>query len=125
MGLLRKMNFNHSTISNWLIRPWRRNYFSNTDSEPEPPHRSDCCESGCANCVWVEYAENLFKYHIKRIKESNDNTSFKDKGKVFGEMVNKLQKEINQIEDQNLRIFLLTEIEIKREKLLEALQEDT
>ncbi|VDO71077.1 unnamed protein product [Schistosoma mattheei] len=128
MGLLRKLNFNHSTIctvSNWLIRLWRRNYFPNSDSEPEPPHRSYCCESGCANCVWIEYAENLFKYHIKRIEESNDNIGIKDKDEVFGEIVNKLQKEINQIKDPNVRVFLLTEIAVKQEELLEALQKNT
>lgn len=29
---------------------------------PEPPLPSDCCESGCAVCVYDSYAEELADY---------------------------------------------------------------
>ncbi|TNN05620.1 Oxidoreductase-like domain-containing 1 [Schistosoma japonicum] len=126
MGFLRKLNLNQPTIfsiSKWSGREWQRTYSSNTESEPEPPQRPYCCESGCANCVWIEYAENLLQYHIKKIdKESNNNVISKDKEEVLVEIVNKLREEINQIEDHSVRIFLLTEIAIKHEKLLKAVQ---
>ncbi|CAH8523297.1 unnamed protein product [Schistosoma turkestanicum] len=128
MGLLRKLNFNQSTIftvSNWLLHPWRRTCFSNSDSAPEPPQRSYCCGTGCPNCVWIEYAENLLQYHMKRIEKSNNETCSKDKDEFLGEIVTQLEKEINQIEDLNLRTFLLTEVAAKRRELQEVLQNTT
>ncbi|VDN90902.1 unnamed protein product [Brugia pahangi] len=29
---------------------------------PEPPDPGACCASGCANCVWIEYATELMRY---------------------------------------------------------------
>ena len=63
--------------------------------EPELP--ANCCMSGCANCVWLDYAENLLKHYGKLDK-------------------NNLQKAISEIEklnDENLKNFLLMEIKFK------------
>lgn len=62
---------------------------------PEEP--TTCCGTGCANCVWLEYAEQLTKY-------------FKDGGE-------KAIKEINEkVSDPNIRAFLLHELRMKQKK---------
>ncbi|XP_044732365.1 oxidoreductase-like domain-containing protein 1 [Chrysoperla carnea] len=59
------------------------------DAFPEEP--TTCCMSGCANCVWIAYAEELTKH-------------FQDGG-------DEAQKQImEKITDPNLRMFLLTEL---------------
>ncbi|KAL1495012.1 hypothetical protein ABEB36_010502 [Hypothenemus hampei] len=59
---------------------------------PEEP--TTCCMSGCANCVWLDYAEKLTEY-------------YKDGGE-------KSVKEINdRISDPNIKAYLLHEIRMK------------
>lgn len=57
---------------------------------PEPP--VDCCMSGCANCVWIQYAEELKKY----FSESEGNAI----------MIEALE----QIENPGLKMFLKMEL---------------
>ena len=57
---------------------------------PPPDLPTTCCQSGCANCVWIQYAEDVAKY-------------YKDGGA-------KAKEAINQIEDPNLRAFIMLEI---------------
>ncbi|CAM1318685.1 OXLD1 (predicted) [Pycnogonum litorale] len=53
----------------------------------EPPTApSTCCMSGCANCVWIKYSEELIEYY-------NDG----------GE---KAREAIEQMEDENVKAFL-------------------
>ncbi|XP_046407894.1 UPF0651 protein YPL107W, mitochondrial [Ischnura elegans] len=61
---------------------------SQSNDVPEEP--TTCCMSGCANCVWIEYAEELSK-------------RFKDGGE-------KARESIMKISDPNMRAFLLTEL---------------
>lgn len=62
---------------------------------PEEP--TTCCMSGCANCVWLDYAEKLSEY-------------YRDGGE-------QAIKEINEkVTDQNIRAFLLHELRMRNIK---------
>ena len=63
----------------------------NESGLPDPP--TNCCMSGCANCVWIEYAEQLAQY-------------YKDSGEAARSM-------LKNIEDPNMRAFLQMELQIK------------
>ncbi|RZF33226.1 hypothetical protein LSTR_LSTR014031 [Laodelphax striatellus] len=58
---------------------------------PDPP--TNCCMSGCANCVYLEYAEQLTKI-------------FKDSGEKSREII------LSKISDPNMQAFLRTELQI-------------
>ena len=71
----------HSTLSESL--------FDAADiSIPDPP--TTCCMSGCANCVWIEYAKELADI-------------YRDGGQAA-------EKVMNVIEDPSLKIFLSLEL---------------
>lgn len=55
---------------------------------PEPP--VDCCMSGCVNCVWIKYAEELKQYY----SDGSD----------------RALKEIDKIENQSLKAFIKLEL---------------
>lgn len=56
---------------------------------PDPP--LDCCMSGCANCVWIKYAEEMRDYYCE-------------------EGLEKAWKDIEKIEDANLKAYLKLEL---------------
>ncbi|KAH6943220.1 hypothetical protein HPB50_017946 [Hyalomma asiaticum] len=58
---------------------------------PVAPGETECCGSGCSNCVWLEYAEDLVEY-------------YKDGGAQAAEAV-------ARIPDPNVRQFVKTELE--------------
>lgn len=60
---------------------------------PEEP--TNCCMSGCANCVWIEYAEK-----VKEIVADIDSEEVRN-------MV------LNKIQDPNLKTFLSMELKLK------------
>ncbi|XP_011503124.1 PREDICTED: uncharacterized protein LOC105366391 isoform X2 [Ceratosolen solmsi marchali] len=55
---------------------------------------TNCCMSGCANCVWIEYAEKLSSI----LKHSSD-----DVQKVIME----------KVQDPNMRAFLISELKVR------------
>lgn len=78
-----------SNVENNMISRSNVNLEQNLSSIPEPP--TTCCMSGCANCVWIEYAEKLTAY-------------FKDGG-------DKARKHIlDSVTDSNMRAFLMMEL---------------
>lgn len=68
---------------------------ANRPKLPEEP--TTCCMSGCANCVWLDYAEKLTEYYRdggeRAIKEINDN-----------------------ITDTNIKAFLLHELRMRNKR---------
>ncbi|KAI0223385.1 hypothetical protein LSAT2_025415 [Lamellibrachia satsuma] len=65
-----------------------------TSTPPEPP--VICCGSGCQNCVWIQYAEEL----ARRYKNG-------------GQMA---MDAIERVDDPTLRSFLLTEIAMQQRR---------
>ena len=68
--------------------------------QPPPPELpTTCCMSGCANCVWLDYAEDMVKYYKKR-----------------GDKVpkDKILKEIeSHLSDPMVKAFVLLELKFK------------
>ena len=63
---------------------------------PPPPLPGMCCMSGCANCVWIQYAEELVNlYHNSEAAK----------------------KAIENIPDENMKAFLKIDLGIKWDKL--------
>ncbi|KAL3274467.1 hypothetical protein HHI36_015852 [Cryptolaemus montrouzieri] len=70
---------------------------SQNESNELPEEPTTCCMSGCANCVWLDYAEKMSAY-------------FKDGG-------DKAIKEINEkVNDPNIRAFLMQELRMRKIK---------
>lgn len=57
---------------------------------PPPEEPVNCCMSGCANCVWIQYAEDLTDY-------------YKDGGQTA-------LKELDKIENLGLKAFIKLEL---------------
>ena len=61
------------------------------DKGPPPDPPLDCCMSGCANCVWIKYAEEMRDYYCE-------------------DGIEKALKDIEKIEDVNLKAYLKLEL---------------
>lgn len=59
----------------------------------DPP--TNCCMSGCSNCVWIAYAENLAKLSVDG-----------------GEQAKKIIEQ--HVSDPCLKAFLLTELKMQK-----------
>lgn len=63
------------------------------------PELAACCGSGCQNCAWLTYAEELLAYYEQLNKKN--------------EGIEKIFEEIDKMEDANLKAFLKMEIQFK------------
>ena len=67
-------------------------------SIPPPAPPTTCCMSGCANCVWIDHAEELVRFY--RHREQQDALD-----------VERLLDEVDEgIQDEMVRAFVKTEI---------------
>uniref|UniRef100_A0A915LGB9 Oxidoreductase-like domain-containing protein n=1 Tax=Meloidogyne javanica TaxID=6303 RepID=A0A915LGB9_MELJA len=63
-----------------------------------------CCGSGCPNCVWLQYVDNVLDY-VKSLPLDE---------KIIEEQKRHIREELEKnVEDENLRMFLTIEIESK------------
>ena len=69
--------------------------FSSKPPQEIPEEPTTCCMSGCANCVWIEYAEN-----IKNVLGDSDSKKI-------------AQKILDKIQDPNMKAFLSMEFKSK------------
>ncbi|VDL98849.1 unnamed protein product [Schistocephalus solidus] len=74
---------------------------------PRAPQPEECCMSGCFNCVWLQYAESLLQYQLSLQRNGHHSDEMSDV--AFNEIRNKLEA----IEDQNIRDFLLFELNMR------------
>lgn len=81
-----RLRYFRGNLFNYQIKHF--NNESNDVKIPDAP--TTCCMSGCANCVWIEYAEELLKI-------------FKD-GKKSREII------LEKVSDPNMRAFLQMEL---------------
>ncbi|KAK0400255.1 hypothetical protein QR680_003424 [Steinernema hermaphroditum] len=63
---------------------------------PDAPFPEECCGRGCANCVWIDYADELMEFF--------------DKGGA--EEARRIIED--KVEDVNLRTYLLMELRRKQ-----------
>lgn len=81
-----------------LNRPTSHRAWSNDDSVPTLPEApTNCCMSGCANCVWIEYAKELTKI-------------YSDGGDKAKELI------LEKITDPSLKMFLQIELKALKEQ---------
>lgn len=80
-----------NVISNLFFQDKMRSLSNRSPPDPPPPEL--CCMSGCANCVWIEYAKELKKYS------------------KAGESDLLIDEALSKIEDHSFRMFIKMEID--------------
>ena len=89
-----------TTISNETNKN-KSSLSSNKDFYLEKPDSPlTCCGSGCQNCVYLTYADDLMKYYEQKYDDSS-----------FG--INKALEEVNKITDESLKSYITMEIQMK------------
>ena len=83
-----------------IIRTSSSSSSNNSDKIRMKPEPTQCCGTGCQNCSWIKYTDELLDYY-KDLKDEKDND------------LNKILNEIQKIEDPILRDFLIMEIKFK------------
>uniref|UniRef100_A0A915NG31 Oxidoreductase-like domain-containing protein n=1 Tax=Meloidogyne floridensis TaxID=298350 RepID=A0A915NG31_9BILA len=82
----------------------KNQHFVKAAKFPKAPQKEMCCGSGCPNCVWLQYVDNVLDY-VKSLPLDE---------KVIEEQKRHIRDELEKnVEDENLRMFLTIEIESK------------
>lgn len=66
-----------------------------TEEDLIPP--TNCCMSGCSNCVWIDYVEKLTKFY-----------SSPEMGKE------RVHREVENIDDPNIKAWLIMDLKFKK-----------
>uniref|UniRef100_A0A915EUI9 Oxidoreductase-like domain-containing protein n=1 Tax=Ditylenchus dipsaci TaxID=166011 RepID=A0A915EUI9_9BILA len=74
---------------------------------PEAPDPSTCCATGCPNCVWVQYADDVMKYYSKN-RSAHYSLSAEQQLELIREQIDR------HIQDVNLRAYLWMELRAKK-----------
>lgn len=69
----------------------------NNSSEEDLSPPTNCCQTGCPNCVWIDYVEKL-------------STKFTDPGLTR----DKILKELEAIEDANIKAYIMMELRVRK-----------
>ena len=91
----------YTNLRSVLVKSYLNKYGVHTEAKKPPPLSPPvgCCGSGCQNCVWLQYADDLLKYYGNGVsKEKLDKV---------------LMDEIDKLEDQNSKAFLIFELRLK------------
>lgn len=96
LGFL-KTDRTHTTLFCNASKPTTHSFSTHIEGGDDdielPPPPTDCCMSGCANCIWVRYAEELAEI-------------YKDGDRAA-------ERVLEAIEDPSLKIFLSLELREK------------
>lgn len=85
---------NSLIVTRFIFAAYNRRFCSK-DPPKLPEEPTTCCMSGCANCVWIEYAEK-----VKNV--------LGDKDSRYIELV------LEKIQDPNMKAFLSMELKSKK-----------
>merc|ERR1711941_141718 len=99
MGLMRYMKLVRGIVQK---PPKRQLCARKSPNPPENSHKppslpTTCCMSGCANCVWLEYADEVVDFYSRRGES--------------GLKVDQILKEVEEnVDDEMVKAFIKMEI---------------
>ena len=67
--------------------------------------RASCCMSGCQNCVWLKYVDDLLTPSPAQVGSDTDAARLAQLAQI--------KREVEQMSDESLKAFLLMEINAK------------